>query len=119
MKYLLIVLVIITSCSKPDYTEIEKRLAEKRESAYKVFYLDSLRAMVELKENLEISNNYDRQYSQDSLLKIVEEQGAIYAREYNKPYKLSKDRNLNLQTYLDYCKNYNKDPMTYINFMED
>jgi hypothetical protein len=118
MKDLLIGMLVFSACSeKPDYTPVEQKLSLVRDQAQKQYYLDSLESLLKLKDNLEITNNYTKEYTPDSIKNILKIQGEVFAREYNKEYDIKKDRAVTLQTYLDYCKAHNHDPLTYYKFM--
>ena len=47
----------------------------------------------------------------------LEIDGKAFKALWNKDYNISRDYNLTLETYLDYCKKNNKDPKTFYQFM--
>lgn len=44
--------------------------------------------------------------------------GLSFKRHWNEPYDITKDFELTMEKYLDYCKANNKDPDTFYKFMD-
>jgi hypothetical protein len=104
--------VILLSCKNEDLSPEEKQILRTYITRHNItteskFVEDSIN------ELLLHRTKYQKKYAagfQDYLRAHME----FFSNNWNKPYDVKKDRDLNLEEYLHFCKAHNYSPMEYI-----
>jgi hypothetical protein len=114
MKYLLIIACFfVTSCqSKPNEDTFNTWLLIHNQKAHYNFFKDSLDQASAIE--IEYIGNPDKSLLHERL----KSSGDVFKDKWNEPYDISKDYNLTMEKYLDYCKANGKDPKTFYEFID-
>lgn len=109
---LVLITMILLSCKNEDLSAEEKQILQTSITRHNIitetkFVQDS---MAEVQQHRE---KYQKKYAagfQEYLKAHME----FFSDNWNKPYDVKKDRDLNLEEYLHYCRAHNYSPMEYI-----
>lgn len=106
--------VALFSCglSKSEKRKIELMITLHNMKVHNKFVTDSLKEDVRIQiENIRLKG-----------MKELEDyritNGRSFKRKWNEPYDITKDFELTMNKYLDYCKANTKDPETFYKFMD-
>lgn len=115
MKYLkLLPILLLFACQDKGLSDYDKNLIQINLdllliNSHHDFAIDSLREVSKFKEK------HDKPIYPDKLKRDhLKSHMAVFANEWNKPYKLEKDRFITVESYVEYCKAYKYDPVDYL-----
>lgn len=109
----IILSLVLYSCglSKSDEENIRFLIGMHNNDIRLQYALDSIEAASDYKISLirVIPENEQDQYIQTHM--------TVFENEWNSPYKIEKDYNLTLESYLSYCETMGYDPKTFIDIL--
>lgn len=117
MKILTAILLSVTillSCglSKSKKEHIRTMILLHNSKAYYKFSVDSLKEME--RESI----RYIKIHKTEEFKEYLRAHGITFKNQWNQPYEISKDYNLSLDKYIEYCKANGKDVETFYKFMD-
>jgi len=113
MKNCLVLLtLILLSCKTEDLSPEEKQILRTHITRHNIltetkFVQDSINEVQQHRAK------YQKKYAA-GFQEYLKAHMVFFSDNWNKPYDVKKDRDLNLEQYLHYCKAYNYSPMEYI-----
>ena len=113
MKNCLVLLaMILLSCKNNGLSPEEQQILQTHITQHNIsteakFVQDSINELQQHRVK------YQKKYA-DGFPQYLKAHMEYFSDNWNKPYDVKKDRDLNLEQYLHYCKTYNYSPMEYI-----
>ena len=118
MKNLLIpALLLLFSCNAKESEKGELTEQQKTELKQSIEMHNVAAQKKFMSDSVQKAQHYRIGYvglAEDTVEKYLKLQMVDYYKDWNKPYDIQKDRNLTLESYLEYCKTHNYLPAEYI-----
>jgi len=117
MKNCLVLLAMtLLSCKNNELSPEEQQILQTHITQHNInteakFVQDSINELQQHRVK------YQKKYA-DGFPQYLKAHMEYFSDNWNKPYEVKKDRNLNLETYLNYCRAHNYSPMEYIKNMD-
>ena len=113
MKNCLVLLtMMLLSCKNEDLSPQEKQILQTRITRHNIA-TETKFAQDSINELQLHRTKYKKNYA-DGFQQYLKAHMEYFSDNWNKPYDIKKDRDLNLETYLNYCRAHKYSPMEYI-----
>lgn len=111
-KWLVLLSMILLSCKNEDLSPEEKNILQTHITRHNItteskFVQDSINELQQQRVK------YQKKYG-NGFQEYLKAHMEFFSNNWNKPYDVKKDRDLDLEEYLHYCRAHNYSPMKYI-----